>query len=639
MVFLIATMYEPCDSIADLKTVLHVFTHGLHNPSIITAVYGALASEEVNVLPISGIERNSRSLDPDIFRSQGRNWGICNKCGYIGALNLNSALKRHYDQFLRRMDVRMCAQYHLYSARRLYVLAPLVHQFQTNCDIDMSSAGNDLHLSHEAFTGGDQRSHHATADQPAHDAPTLDARKVHGFVIGGVAVIMPLGKLYGILNVKWLYITSVVLFMAASAVCGAAPDMNAEIVGRVFAGAGGIGMYIGTMILLSINTSEQERPTYLSLVGLVWGIGTVLGPVIGGSFEQVDWRWAFYLNLVIGALLFPVWFFLLPSFHPAKHLSLNQRLGQFDFVGALLSIGAFVTTIMPINFGGTSYEWNSGTIISLFVVTGVLWIAFAVQQSLTLFTTPTDRMFPVQFLKNKEAILLFICAAAINSAVFVPIYFIPIYFQFSRGDGALDSAIRLLPLIFLLCATILVNGKLMSRFGYYMPWYLVGGVFCLIANVFLSLLDATTSQSYIYGFEALLGLGAGGSVQAGYAVIQAVVPAADLGYAVSFIMIAQIGGIALGLACASAVFINGATNALGDLLPSLSDSELQSAISGTGGQFLETLDDNTRAQVIDAIVNNLAKAFIVAYAGAAVSLVASLGFSRKRVFLPTAAAA
>jgi MFS family permease len=77
---------------------------------------------------------------------------------------------------------------------------------------------------------------------------------------------MPLGKLYGILDVKWLYITSVVLFLAASAVCGAAPNMNAEIVGRVFAGAGGIGMYIGTMILLSINTSNQERPAYLSLV-------------------------------------------------------------------------------------------------------------------------------------------------------------------------------------------------------------------------------------------------------------------------------------------------------------------------------------------------------------------------------------
>ena len=88
----------------------------------------------------------------------------------------------------------------------------------------------------------------------------------HSFVIGGVAVIMPLGKLYAIFDVKWLYIVSVVVFLAASALCGAAPNMNAEIVGRVFAGAGGIGLYIGVMILLSISTSDQERPTYLSFV-------------------------------------------------------------------------------------------------------------------------------------------------------------------------------------------------------------------------------------------------------------------------------------------------------------------------------------------------------------------------------------
>lgn len=77
---------------------------------------------------------------------------------------------------------------------------------------------------------------------------------------------MPLGKVYGLLNTKWLYISSVVVFLAASALCGAAPSIQAEIVGRLFAGAGGIGMYIGVLTLLSVNTSDSERPTYLSLV-------------------------------------------------------------------------------------------------------------------------------------------------------------------------------------------------------------------------------------------------------------------------------------------------------------------------------------------------------------------------------------
>jgi MFS family permease len=79
-------------------------------------------------------------------------------------------------------------------------------------------------------------------------------------------VVMPMGKLYTLFNAKWLYIGSVILFMAASALCGAAPTMDAEIVGRVFAGAGGNGMYIGVVTLLSVNTSNKERPMYLSLV-------------------------------------------------------------------------------------------------------------------------------------------------------------------------------------------------------------------------------------------------------------------------------------------------------------------------------------------------------------------------------------
>jgi MFS family permease len=103
-----------------------------------------------------------------------------------------------------------------------------------------------------------------------------------GFMIGGLALAMPLSKLYAIYDAKYVYLACMVLFMAASAICGAAPDINAEIVGRVFAGAGGNGMYLGLLHLVSINTEDAERPGYLGLAGAVWGIGTVLGPILGG---------------------------------------------------------------------------------------------------------------------------------------------------------------------------------------------------------------------------------------------------------------------------------------------------------------------------------------------------------------------
>ncbi|KZF20176.1 MFS drug efflux transporter-like protein [Xylona heveae TC161] len=460
-----------------------------------------------------------------------------------------------------------------------------------------------------------------------------------GFMIGGVASILPLGKLYNILDAKWLYLGSMIVFMAASALCGGAPTMNAMIVGRVFAGAGGIGLYIGVMTLLSVNTTEKERPAYLSLVGLVWGAGTVLGPVIGGAFEQVTWRWAFYINLIIGAVFSPVYLFMLPSFHPTSHVSLKERFGKLDGVGIVISIAAFITIIMPINFGGTLYSWSSGSIIALFVVSGVLWIAFGIQQGLALFTTKETRLFPVEFVRNKEAVLLFVLAAACNSAVFVPIYYIPIYFQFTRGDDALQSAVRLLPLIFLLCFTILSNGYLMSKMGYYMPWYAVGSAFALVATVCLSRINASTSTSYIYGFEALLGLGGGAFVQAGYAVIQSVVDADHVANAVSFMMIAQIGGIALSLAIASSVFINGATVDLKHLLPNVPVKELQASISGTSSGLLAKLPESTRQNALNIIINNMGKTFIPAYAAAALAFVGAMFLRRKRTFIAVGAAA
>ncbi|KAL1615416.1 hypothetical protein SLS56_011829 [Neofusicoccum ribis] len=431
-----------------------------------------------------------------------------------------------------------------------------------------------------------------------------------GFSIGGVALVMPFGKLYGLFDAKWLYIISSIIFMAASALCGGAPNMNAEVVGRVFAGAGGNGMYLGVLTLLSVNTSDNERPMYLSLMvnsGLVWGVGTVLGPVVGGGFEKVSWRWAFYINLIIGGVFAPVYFFLLPPFDPAKGTSGTQRVKKLDWIGMLLSVGGFVTLIMAISFGGLEYAWSSGSEIALFVVGGVMWIAFAVQQVFAIGTTEQDRVFPVSLLRNREAVLLFLTMATGSGAAFIGIYYIPIYFQFARGDSGMQAAVRLLPYIFVLSFTILASGALMSKLGYYKPWYVVGSALALAGGVPLSFIDAHTSPGAIYGYEVLVALGAGAFAQAGYAVIQAVVDAAEMASALTFMMIAQLGGICFGLAVAGAVFLNDAQQRLHHLLPNTPLAQIQQVITGTSAGLLQEMQPDERAAVLDAIVLSLRK--------------------------------
>ncbi len=213
----------------------------------------------------------------------------------------------------------------------------------------------------------------------------------------------------------------------------------------------------------------------------------VTGPIIGGAFAQsaATWRWAFYLNLCVGALFAPVWLFLLPSFDPRRGQKWSTRLQEFDYVGTILSISLVVCLIMPINFGGTIYPWNSGQIIALFILAGILVVAFSVQQYFAWFTQPTCQIFPVSFLKSKEPVLLFLLMVLGSVGGFIPLYYISTYFQFTRGDGPLDAAIRLLPYIILISVTVQINGILMGKFGYYQPWYIAGNALALAGGVLL----------------------------------------------------------------------------------------------------------------------------------------------------------
>ncbi|KAH6846935.1 major facilitator superfamily domain-containing protein [Chaetomium sp. MPI-CAGE-AT-0009] len=455
-----------------------------------------------------------------------------------------------------------------------------------------------------------------------------------GFLLGGAAVVLPFGRLFGLFDAKWLYILSALLFNIGSALCGAAPNMDALIIGRVLAGMGGNGMYLGVMTLLSVNTSDRERPGYLSFVGLVWGIGTVLGPVVGGAFVEssATWRWAFYINLCVAGLCAPVYLLWIPSFKPRQGTNALTLAREFDIVGTVLSMGAIVTLIMATNLGGALYAWNSGQIIALFVVSIVLFIAFGIQQTYTIFTSLTGRIFPTQFMRNWNAVLLFCTAAAVNTAGFVPIYYVPLYFQFTRGDSAITAAVRLLPLIFVLSAAILANGHLMARFSYFQPWYIFGSVLTLVGGVMLSRIDTNTPEGQIYGFEVLVGIGTGCFIQAGYAVIQAVTPPAEMAYAISFMMLAQLSGIALGLAISGAVFVNDAIANLTAVLPGVSREQLQMAISGTSGEYLRSLSEELRSAATDAIVAALRKVFIPVYVAAAFSLVLSVLFTKRKMF-------
>ncbi|KAL6711553.1 hypothetical protein ACN47E_004487 [Coniothyrium glycines] len=446
-----------------------------------------------------------------------------------------------------------------------------------------------------------------------------------GFMIGGMATVLPFGKLYSIYDSKWVYIISTIVFLAASALCGAAPTMEAEIVGRVFAGAGGNGMYFGLLALLSIHTTSKERPQYLSYTGLVWGLGTVLGPVVGGGFALWDWRWGFYINLLFGAILLPTYFFVIPSADPQPDRTQKEKAVQFDWLGTIISIGAMVTLIMAINLGGALYEWNSGSEIALFVVTGVLWIGFSLQQTFCIMTNTKERLFPVHLLKEKMPVVLFLCCSSVAGVAYVAVYYIPIYFQFTRGDSAIYTAVRMLPFIFLLITTIQLSGIFMTRYGWFKPWYVLGSLTSLIsAAVMAHYVELRTSVGIFYVVELFLGAGAGAYTQSSFAVIQACLPEAEAASGLALMLIAQLSGMTLGLSVSGAVYINTAETGLAKALPSIPEEQLGQIVAGASNDVIASLSPELRTVALEAIVSAWQKTFICVYVAAAVGLVASL---------------
>lgn len=415
--------------------------------------------------------------------------------------------------------------------------------------------------------------------------------------------------------------------------------MNALIIGRAIAGLAGAGMYLGVIMLLSIFTTPTERPAYFGMFGAVFGLGTVLGPIVGGAFadSSATWRWAFYINLVIGGLFAPAYLLYLPARDPRPGATLRQRMAELDMVGTLLQVGAFVSGIMAVSFGGVLYEWNSGRIIGLFVTTVVLFIALGVQQEFAILTTPARRVFPVQYVRNKELVILFSQIAAASTNSFVVIYFIPIYFQFVHQDEALGAGVRLLPYIIPLVFATLLNGATMEKLKYYMPWFFVGGLLIIVSNVMLYHISLTINAGFIYGATAVGGLGTGLFVNAPFTIAQWLVSPQEIALAVGFITCAQVAGVTIALAIANAVFLNLAQTSIQKILPGVAKGEVQAAITGAGGPFLKTLDRETQKLVLEAIIGAIRKVFILGIVAGVLAVLLSAFMNRGAIDLTQSA--
>jgi MFS family permease len=251
-----------------------------------------------------------------------------------------------------------------------------------------------------------------------------------GFQAGAMTVL-PSGQAYGTFSLKPLFLTSLFLFELGSAVCGAAPNMNAMIIGRVITGVGGAATYTGCLTYLTVLTTPRERPMYMSGIAVMYSVGSVLGPIVGGGFahSSATWRWAFYINLPFAALLVPVFVFCLPKIDPQPTMRFVEKLGQQDWVGIVIYYGFSTCFCMAISFGGSVFAWDSGAEITLWVLTGVLLIAFGLVTYYHPFVPSNMKLYPAQIAKKLELDNLQYQLFSAFGCLLITIYYTPLLFQ------------------------------------------------------------------------------------------------------------------------------------------------------------------------------------------------------------------
>lgn len=370
------------------------------------------------------------------------------------------------------------------------------------------------------------------------------------------------GRAYGIFHVKWLFLSLVIIFEVGSVVCGAAPSMDGFIVGRVLQGVGACGCYSGAITYISMTTTPRERPLYLSGVVATWSLGSVVGPVIGGAFAQssATWRWAFYINLIVAALTAPSLVLCLPNIDPAPQFTFRTKLFMQDWAGICIFLAGSACVSMGLTFGGAVYPFDSAPEITFWTLSGVLLVAFILVSVYHPVIDVQRRLYPIHLMKRMELNILQYAIFVAAGSMVTTLYYTPLLFQFTRGDGPLMAGVRLLPFLGGMIFFSVLNGALMPRLGYYMPWYILGNAliligsslmgkcfFCSLSLPFLFMLSAnwvskvttnvSTTEAHIYGYTLLLGGGCGSFFTAGFSVVQSLVSVSELSNAISFMAI------------------------------------------------------------------------------------------------------
>ncbi|KAF3361336.1 hypothetical protein VdG1_00945 [Verticillium dahliae VDG1] len=406
------------------------------------------------------------------------------------------------------------------------------------------------------------------------------------YLLTNCAFQLLFGKIYTFFSVKFNFLSAILLFEIGSAICGAAPNSVSFIFGRAIAGLGSAGIMSGTLVIIVYAIPLRKRPMYQGIFGAVFGLSSIIGPLLGGVFTtEVTWRWCFYINLPFGGLAIVFIFLLLniPDRDSTK-LPLKSKVSQLDLLGTGALMPGVVCLLLALQWGGSTYAWSAWRVVLLLTLSAILLVAFVAVQILK----PDTATVPPHIFVQRSILAGFYSTLCIGSQMMIFIYFLPIWFQAIKGLSAIDSGIRLLPLVLAMVVSSVATGVLTTRIGYYAPFLIMGVCLMAVGAGLLTTLQVDTGEAKWIGYQVLFGWGLGSSFQAPNLAAQTVLPTDDVPIGTSLMLFSQLLG--------GAVFISVGQNMLGTQL-----LERLKGVPGFDTAFLQNEGATTITQLPDSI--------------------------------------
>ncbi|MGW5355108.1 MDR family MFS transporter [Streptomyces sp. NPDC004031] len=349
-----------------------------------------------------------------------------------------------------------------------------------------------------------------------------------------------LGDLYGR---KGTFMTSIGVFLAGSVLAGLSRDMTQLIGFRALQGLGAGGLMVGALALVGELVPPRESGKVQGMIGAMMPVAFVGGPLLGGFLtDHLSWRWAFYVNLPVGAVALLV---------IATNIRVRRKpvKARIDFAGAvLLTIGVLALTLLA-TWGGTRYGWASAPILALAVV-GLLSLAgFGYVEGRV-----PEPILPPRLFRDRNFTVVQILSLLVGAAMFGVMSFLPLYMQYVRGATPTVSGMLLLPFMFGMLTAQLTTGRLINRNGRYRIYPILGGAVFTIGMLALLRLQVGTATATASALTLAAGVGTGLLMQSTVLITMNSADLRDMGAASGSVTLFRTIGGSLGVALLGALY-------------------------------------------------------------------------------------